>query len=109
MMRWHGWAAARALSICGATEAATRAATARAFGPPERDEPQSHCLVVPPITKATNRAQEEADARQHPAITPEHLLLGLIADDETVATTVLIGMGVNLNQLAATLVEEAAW
>ena len=42
-------------------------------------------------------------------MTPEHLLLGLIADHETVATTVLIGMGVNLNQLAATLVEEAAW
>lgn len=102
-------AAARALTRCGATESATRTAIERALGPPERNEPRAHCLVVPRITKAANRAQEEADARQHSAVTPGHLLLALIADRETVATNILVGMGVDLNRLATAIAIEAGW
>src|SRR5262245_39257114 len=102
-------AASRALTRCGATESATRTAIERAHGPPERNEAQAHCLVVPRITQAANRAKEEADARNHPAVTPEHVLLALIADCETVATNILVGMGVDLNRLATTVAKEAGW
>ena len=101
--------AARALANCGATESAIRSEIERVFGPPEPNEKDSDCAVAPRVNKALERAQKEANTRGHPVVTHEHLLLGLIADNESVATNLLLCLDVDLKQLSESLAEEAGW
>ena len=101
--------AARALAFCGATELAIRFEIERVFGPPVPNEEDRDCPVVPRVNKALERAQKEAHTRGHPVVAPEHLLLGLIADNEIVATIILVCLGVDFKQLAVTLAKEAGW
>jgi ATP-dependent Clp protease ATP-binding subunit ClpC len=102
-------AAARALAACGATEAVIRSRIERTFGPPVQDDAGGSRSLVPRVKKAIERAKNEATARGHAALTSEHLLLGLIADDETVATNLLLDLGVDLRRLGEAVVQEAGW
>lgn len=65
--------------------------------------------------KMTDRARKvvalselEADDLKHPAIGPEHLLLGMLVEGEAVAFQVLSQLGVDVDRLRAAVVELTA-
>jgi ATP-dependent Clp protease ATP-binding subunit ClpC len=51
------------------------------------------------VRKVLSLAQEEAQRLQHPYIGTEHLLLGLVREEEGVAAKVLSNLGVELNKV----------
>jgi len=53
--------------------------------------------------KVLSFAQEEAQRFQHNYIGTEHLLLGLVRENESVATAVLFKLGVDLNKVRSTV------
>lgn len=101
--------ARRALASCGATELAVKDKIEQIIGPPEPPDPLDDLPPVPRVNNALERAVVEARVLGHQVVTPEHLLLALIGDKETVATNVLLWLGVDLNHLAVVLASEAGW
>jgi len=64
------------------------------------------------FSKFTERAQkvlmysqEEARHMNHDAVGTEHILLGLIREEEGIAAKVLLGLGINLEQVRQTVIE----
>jgi ATP-dependent Clp protease ATP-binding subunit ClpC len=55
------------------------------------------------IPRVLSSAQEEAQRLNHKYIGSEHILLGLIKEDEEVAASVLINMGVSLPKLRSAM------
>ena len=79
-------------------------------GPPAHDgEYDLYCPTVPRVNKAIELANREAKNRGHAEVGSEHLLIALISDDESLATALLLGLGVDLSVLATTLAKEAGW
>ncbi len=51
------------------------------------------------VKMALNDAREEARRLKHPYVGTEHILLGVIRDEEGIAGRVLVGLGVDLSEL----------
>lgn len=60
---------------------------------------------TPRTKRALELATEEAIALRHSYIGTEHLLLGLLREGEGIASQVLLGMGVVLDELRKTVLE----
>lgn len=102
--------ARRALTICGASEEALKLKIEKLLcGLSSMDKKSGELPLVPRVKKALDHAAIEARARGQVEVSPEHLLLGMLADNETVATQLLLNMGVDLSLLTETLVNEAGW
>lgn len=128
--------AARALAMCGATEQSLKSELAKITETPmpfeqiarlvhdypelkqlfegaweslHPEQPGHDCPVVPRVSKAIERAMDEASARGHKIAGPEHLLIALISDNETVATNLLLCLGVDLKTLTTAVTKEANW
>jgi ATP-dependent Clp protease ATP-binding subunit ClpC len=101
--------AARALIICGASEAAIVSKMDSLLAQPGSSLARDDLPHVPRVKWALERAANEAIARGHISPTPEHLLLALMSDEETVATQLLLNLGVDLYELAAKVSKEAGW
>ena len=65
---------------------------------------------IPPLTgrsqRVLNRAREEQARLGHPALTPEHVLYGILADPMCVALLVLRDIQVNTDPLTARVCQE---
>lgn len=57
--------------------------------------------LVPSIEKIITLAEEEARQLQHSAVRPEHLLLALIVEGESIASHVLLDLGIDLTRARA--------
>ena len=96
--------ATRALEAVGVSAAAARTQLLALLGAPEelparcRHKPMADraLKVMPRLKQALERAAREAHGG---AITPEHLLLGLLADRDALAVRVLLALGVSPEDL----------
>ena len=91
--------AAQALKRCGITLEVVRNRIIEIVGRTEGNVPSETLLLTPRAKKVLELALREAQQLSHDAIGPEHLLLGMIADDGGVATGVLQSLGVDLDVL----------
>lgn len=80
-----------------------RLATFREKGPTAVEIPFSR-----PVKAALNFAVEEADSLGHSYIGPEHLMLGLLRQEGTLASSILTGHGLRVNEVRATIVRVLA-
>jgi hypothetical protein len=55
--------------------------------------------LTPPARRALHAADEEATRLHHDRISPEHLLLGVLHEEEAEASQVLLGLGLDLGRL----------
>jgi ATP-dependent Clp protease ATP-binding subunit ClpC len=93
--------AVRALATCGATESLIRNKLSKLLvNSSMKSDSPLELVPVPRVRWAQERAAAE---------TPEHLLIALIADHETVAAQVLLCLSVDLQQLATEVAREAGW
>src|SRR5262249_11737311 len=61
--------------------------------------------AAPRARKVMNLAQQIVQQHRHDAITPEHILLALIEEDDGIAAQVLMQLGIDLEQLRAQIDE----
>ena len=67
-------------------------------------------LPCNPYAKRTiERSIEEARRLEHDRVEPEHVLLALLTDQESVAVEVLTRLGVGLDSLRTAVLKEAGW
>ncbi|GAA4397134.1 Clp protease N-terminal domain-containing protein [Tsukamurella soli] len=85
--------AAQALRAAGVTDEALRGAVA-AVSAPGSDEPSGHIPFDTSAKKAIELTVREALRLGHNYVGTEHILLGLLADPDTVAARLLSGLGV---------------
>jgi ATP-dependent Clp protease ATP-binding subunit ClpC len=71
----------------------------------EKDGPNTPLPFTPQAKKVLELASEEARALGHPYIGTEHVLLGLLRENESVAAQVLINLGLNLNDVRAEILD----
>ena len=98
LVRAERGGAARVLTDVGVTLERAREETARASGEREQDVERGRLGRRMPFTPRAKRALEnalqEARARQHGRIGTEHMLLALVADEESLAREILGALGV---------------
>ena len=91
--------AAKALDAFGVELSATRRAVEQLIGRGEGTSPPSEITLTPRMKKVIEHAIDEARMLAHGHVGSEHLLLGLIRDEGSNATTVLTGRGIVLAEL----------
>jgi ATP-dependent Clp protease ATP-binding subunit ClpA len=67
--------------------------------------PNGPLPITPQAKRALELAAEEARALNHPYIGTEHLLLGLISEQDTVAGAVLANLGLKLDDVRAEILD----
>jgi ATP-dependent Clp protease ATP-binding subunit ClpC len=72
---------------------------------PEAAAPTGKLPKTPRAAKVTEYAIEEARNLNHNYVGTEHLLLGLLHDEETVAAQVLLNLGLKLNTVRTSVLE----
>jgi len=93
----HGGVAAHALESLGITEEAARQQVEEIVGRGETGPAREHLPFTPQGKQVLQLSLREAIALGHGYVGTEHILLGLIREDEGVATRVLNGLGVDAN------------
>jgi ATP-dependent Clp protease ATP-binding subunit ClpC len=71
----------------------------------EKDGPSTPLPFTPQAKKVLELASEEARALGHPYIGTEHILLGLLRENESVAAQVLINLGLKLEDVRAEILD----
>ncbi|TVR13457.1 MAG: ATP-dependent Clp protease ATP-binding subunit [Planctomycetota bacterium] len=71
----------------------------------EKDGPSTPLPFTPPAKKVLELANEEARALGHPYIGTEHILLGLLRENDSVAAQVLINLGLRLEDVRAEILD----
>jgi len=71
----------------------------------EKDGPNTPLPFTPQAKKVLELASEEARALGHPYIGTEHILLGLLRENESVAAQVLINLGLKLEDVRAEILD----
>ncbi len=71
----------------------------------EKDGPNTPLPFTPQAKKVLELASEEARALGHPYIGTEHILLGLLRENKSVAAQVLINLELNLNDVRAEILD----
>jgi hypothetical protein len=107
LMSERGGLAARAVEALGASTKQVRSRVAAAGGPRVEEVPQQ-IPFAPRSKKVLERAAREALRLGHNYIGTEHLLLGILLDEESVGAKVLHELGITEDAVARWLTEELA-
>jgi ATP-dependent Clp protease ATP-binding subunit ClpC len=100
LIREDGGVAARALELLGITEEAARQQVEEIVGRGQTGPARGrHLPFTPEGKKVLQLSLREAIALGHGYVGTEHILLGLIREDEGAATRVLNGLGVDPNRV----------
>ena len=99
LIREDGGVAARALELLGITEEAARQQVEEIVGRGQTGPDRGHLPFTPRGKKVLQLSLREAIALGHGYVGTEHILLGLIREDESVATRMLDGLGVDPNRI----------
>jgi ATP-dependent Clp protease ATP-binding subunit ClpC len=101
----EGGVAAQALESLGITEEAARQQVEEAVGPGQTGPQRGHLPFTPRARKILQLSMREAIALGHAYIGTEHILLGLVREDDGVATGVLNGLGVGPNRVRQQVIQ----
>jgi hypothetical protein len=93
LVREDGGVAGRALESLGITEEAARQQVREVTGRGQQDPPRGHIPFTPRAKKILQLSMREAIALGHAYIGTEHILLGLVREDDGAAVRVLNGLG----------------
>jgi ATP-dependent Clp protease ATP-binding subunit ClpC len=99
LIREDGGVAAQALESLGITEEAARQQVEEITGRGEPGPQRGHIPFTPRAKKILQLSLREAIALGHGYIGTEHILLGLVREDDGVAVRVLNGLGVEPNRV----------
>jgi ATP-dependent Clp protease ATP-binding subunit ClpC len=108
LIREEGGVAAQALESLGVTEEGTRQQVEEIVG---RDQPgpqRGHLPMTPRAKKVLQLSLREAIALGYGYIGTEHILLGLIREDDGVAIRVLNGLGVDPNRVRQQVIQQVS-
>ena len=99
----------RALNEHGVDPEQVRSAVRRLIEP-GAGTPGEQTLPYTPSARAVMlRAEQCARQLGHADVGPEHVLLGLFGDPESVAFAILVGLGVRPRELGTALIRAAGW
>ena len=99
LIRENGGVAAQALESLGISEEPARQQVEEIVGRGETGPAREHLPFTPQGKQVLQLSLREAIALGHGYVGTEHILLGLIREDEGVATRVLNGLGVDPNRI----------
>jgi len=105
LIREGGGVAAQALESLGITEEAARRQVDEIVGPGQPGPQQGHIPFTPRGKKILQLSLREAIALGHGYIGTEHILLGLVREDDGVAVRVLNGLGVDPNRVRQQVIQ----
>jgi ATP-dependent Clp protease ATP-binding subunit ClpA len=105
LIREGGGVAARALESLGITEEAARQQVEEITGRGEPGPQRGHIPFTPRGKKILQLSLREAIALGHAYIGTEHILLGLLREDDGVAVRVLNGLGVEPNRVRQQVIQ----
>ena len=108
LIREDGGVAAQALESLGITEAAARQQVEEIIGRGQQDPPRGHIPFTPRAKKILQLSMREAIALGHAYIGTEHILLGLVREDDGVAIRVLNGLGVDLTRVRQQVIQRVS-
>ena len=103
-----GGVAAQALESLGITEEAARHQVEEIAGPGQTGPQRGHLPLTPRAKKTLQLSMREAIALGHGYIGTEHILLGLIREDDGVAIRVLNGLGVDPNSVRQQVIRQVS-
>ena len=99
LVREGGGVAAQALESLGITEESARQQVEEIAGPGQPGPQRGHLPLTPRAKKILQLSMREAIALGHAYIGTEHILLGLVREDDGVAVRVLNNLGVDPNRV----------
>jgi ATP-dependent Clp protease ATP-binding subunit ClpC len=105
LIREGGGVAARALESLGITEEAARQQVEEIVGRGQEGPQRGHLPFTPQAKKTLQLSMREAIALGHAYIGTEHILLGLVREDDGVAVRVLNGLGVDPNRVRQQVIQ----
>jgi ATP-dependent Clp protease ATP-binding subunit ClpA len=105
LIREDGGVAAQALESLGVTEEAARQQVEEIVGRGQAGSEREHLPITPRGKKILQLSLREAIALGHSYIGTEHILLGLVREDEGVATRVLNGLGADPNRIRQRVIQ----
>jgi ATP-dependent Clp protease ATP-binding subunit ClpC len=97
--------AAQALESLGIAEGAARQQVEEITGRGQQDPPRGHIPFTPRAKKILQLSMREAIALGHAYIGTEHILLGLVREDDGVAVRVLNGLGADPNRVRQQVIQ----
>jgi ATP-dependent Clp protease ATP-binding subunit ClpC len=108
LIREEGGVAAQALESLGITEEAARQQVEEITGRGEPGPQRGHIPMTPRAKKTLQLSMREAIALGHAYIGTEHILLGLVREDDGVAVRVLNGLGADPNTVRQQVIQLVA-
>jgi ATP-dependent Clp protease ATP-binding subunit ClpC len=108
LIREGGGVAAQALESLGITEEAARQQVEEIVGPGQTGPQRRHLPMTPRAKKTLQLSMREAIALGHGYIGTEHILLGLIREDDGAAIRVLNGLGVDPNRVRQQVIQQVS-
>ena len=105
LIREGGGVAAHALESLGITEEAARQQVEEIIGRGQQDPPRGHVPFTRRAKKTLQLSLREAIALGHAYIGTEHILLGLVREDDGAAVRVLNGLGVDPNRVRQQVIQ----
>ncbi len=105
LIREDGGVAAQALESLGISEEAARQQVEEIVGRGQQDPPRGHVPFTRRAKKTLQLSLREAIALGHAYIGTEHILLGLVREDDGVAVRVLNGLGVDPNRVRQQVIQ----
>ena len=105
LIRESGGVAAQALQSLGITEETARQQVAEIVGPGQPRPQRGHLPLTPQAKKTLQLSMREAIALGHAYIGTEHILLGLLREDDGIAIRVLNGLGVDPNTVRQQVIQ----
>ena len=108
LIREGGGVAAQALESLGITEETARQQVEAIAGRGQQDPPRGHIPFTPRAKKVLQLSMREAIALGHAYIGTEHILLGLVREDDGVPIRVLNGLGVDANLVRQQVIQRVS-
>jgi ATP-dependent Clp protease ATP-binding subunit ClpC len=105
LIRESGGVAAQALESLGITEETARQQVEEVVGPGQPGPQRGHLPLTPRAKKTLQLSMREAIALGHAYIGTEHILLGLLREDDGAPTRVLNGLGVDPNRVRQQVIQ----
>jgi ATP-dependent Clp protease ATP-binding subunit ClpC len=105
LIREGGGVAAQALESLGITEETARRQVEEVVGPGQTGPQRGHLPLTPRAKKMLQLSLREAIALGHGHIGTEHILLGLVREDDGAAIRVLNGLGVDPNRVRQQVIQ----
>ena len=105
LIREEGGVAAHALQSLGITEETARQQAEEVVGPDQPGPQRGHLPLTPRAKKTLQLSMREAIALGHAYIGTEHILLGLLREDDGAAIRVLNGLGVDPDRVRQQVIQ----